>query len=793
MKYKSLDSVSVIAAPMLPKKRTRTRTKKANITGSTGEVAYRTLYNALSGLSYPALYKAQDPFGNHPWVYAAAIAIAFNISQVPFTIYRETDDILKGRESYSRKHYGSWTGPSRGFRRTAVQRHLRKRSRLFGANFKGLEPDYTHEVSQLLTRVNPHMTDSQLWQLTAIELMTKGESFWKLTNEIGEPIGISEIPTYIWPMNPLCIKPIILQGQFVGWQYAQRNTDGSGGYSGKIENLQIWQVIQYKFINPESPLRGMSPLIPAASAIKLDLSSSDHTHATLVNGADPGGLLINKEGFDDPKEEQEFLAKYEQRHRGEKNVGRTGILSGGWDYFKTGMTPKDMDWSNLKMWDRDEILATMRTPKTIVGVTNELNYATQLGQDNNFWMKTLIPILKYFETVIDGTLLFEEPDNIVGAFDLSGVDALRAGLKEQVETANAMSGANLHVPPALSFEKVGLDIEDYEGSDTALISPVLSPVKDVIENAGMLFEQPTNTPEPEQPTNTPEPEVNLEGKSKILIKSKKSKLEVWKNYIATLHYPMMINASRQWRSFILIEKKLQLEKFDEVANEKSWAYGTRALNLFIAEDGYKPYMKAVRPEAVLLDLKSSSKRLGVKIRPVYDKALPGIYDYTITEMGGLSVFELDDPDIVSYFETAERTLTSTAPATIQRNVLKSMRVGIESGETISELRNRIAGIYNISASSAKTLQVARTESSSFINGARDVMFKKTGIEEEEWSTAGDELVRESHVMYGESGSHPIGFNYLTLSGKPGSLTYPGDKGAPADEIVNCRCNMIPSM
>jgi len=120
-----------------------------------------------------------------------------------------------------------------------------------------------------------------------------------------------------------------------------------------------------------------------------------------------------------------------------------------------------------------------------------------------------------------------------------------------------------------------------------------------------------------------------------------------------------------------------------------------------------------------------------------------------------------------------------------------MRAGIEAGETVGQLRQRIAAIYDISASSAKTLQIARTETTPFLNGAREVMMKKAQIEESEWVTANDENVRDDHTAFGESGPHPLGFNYMTVVGKPGTLTYPGERGAPMDQIINCRYCQIP--
>src|SRR4051812_5459986 len=57
--------------------------------------AVLTVTTALSGLNIPAIRRARDPFNNHPWVYAAAIAVALNGSAADFVVMRETPDQVK--------------------------------------------------------------------------------------------------------------------------------------------------------------------------------------------------------------------------------------------------------------------------------------------------------------------------------------------------------------------------------------------------------------------------------------------------------------------------------------------------------------------------------------------------------------------------------------------------------------------------------------------------------------------------------------------------------------------------
>src|SRR5690606_24948377 len=108
----------------------------------------------------------------------------------------------------------------------------------------------------------------------------------------------------------------------------------------------------------------------------------------------------------------------ENRHRGPMRANRLTILKGGWTYTPVGLKPTDIAHLETLRWDRDEIFAVMRVPKTTAGITEQLNYATQLGQDKNLWDKSLGPDVTLIEKTLDATLFYEQPDTIVGAFDL---------------------------------------------------------------------------------------------------------------------------------------------------------------------------------------------------------------------------------------------------------------------------------------------------------------------------------------------------------------------------------------
>lgn len=734
--------------------------------------------SALYQLDSPSIIRAQRPLTNHGWLYAAAMIRAVNLSQAPLYLYRETEATLSRRRDVSLKRYGRWHGPKAGAGRMAVHRHLSKASnpaRYRGARLKALEIDLDHPLSHLLLKPNDILSQAALIQITSLWLSLRGECIWMLIRKDGRPLSIGEYPEEIWPLSPDLFTPRFSQNRLIGWWFKAGTCKVPRGLSSAgMEPIGLHEIIQFKYPNPDDPYRGLTPLTAAASNIDHDLMVSQHNRNILANGADPGGILTY-DGELNPDEEEEGIRKWESRHKGPGRRNRLAILRGAWKYTPTGLSPQDMQHLESQRWNRETLFGVLRVPKSTAGVTDDLNYATQLGQDKNLWDKSLLPDVALIETTLDSTLLFEETDDVVVAFDLSGIEALREGMSSQIDSALKLMDQKAHMPPRTAFELVGLtEIPEYEGDDVSLIPGLVTPVSDILN--------PEEPPPPPPPEETPEDDSDPAEEEEdeetppveeavafvniCLGRSRRNKAaRSWKNFIKV--QGQVENAMRRnWRSWIKIERDLQLAEFDKA---------TKALDI----------------DAILVPLPDLQSRIGAKFRPSYAGALESTYALVDSEVGGVPTFELDDPKITAVFDRRMKILTEGPPKTLQNALRSSLAEGVRTGESIMQLRERVSEVFKISASSPKTLQIARTESAGFMNNAREEMFVLSGFKELEWVTAGDENVRESHKYFGSLGPQPVGTNYLSLPGYPGSasgtLEFPGDTRAGAGEIVNCRC------
>jgi SPP1 gp7 family putative phage head morphogenesis protein len=117
--------------------------------------------------------------------------------------------------------------------------------------------------------------------------------------------------------------------------------------------------------------------------------------------------------------------------------------------------------------------------------------------------------------------------------------------------------------------------------------------------------------------------------------------------------------------------------------------------------------------------------------------------------------------------------------TVQKQIDSQLMQGIEAGENVEQLSDRIRSIYNMTANRAKT--IARTETTGAMNAGSKQYAELGGARYKQWITAGDGEVRDFHeALDGEI----VSINDVFSNG----LDVPGGMGDPA-ETINCRCTL----
>lgn len=132
----------------------------------------------------------------------------------------------------------------------------------------------------------------------------------------------------------------------------------------------------------------------------------------------------------------------------------------------------------------------------------------------------------------------------------------------------------------------------------------------------------------------------------------------------------------------------------------------------------------------------------------------------------------------SVFTATERTMRR-----LVGDVNQALEQGFSEGLGIDGIKELLEDKFT-SMADFELNRIARTEVQSIQNAGAYQTIQDLGIEFQEWVTAGDERVRESHIeVEGE----------IVAVGTPFSngLLHPLDPNGPLEEWVNCRCRAVP--
>jgi len=765
---------------------------------------------ALRDTRSPAASRAKQPYCNHAWVFASAAANADNIAQVDFLIWEETEaeQTRRAKQSLRRgrvKHTSAWI-PNRGKNRSILQRHTHTKRRFTGKHIKALEEDTDHPLSKLFRNPNPRMAGVTLWKATDVYYQLAGNCYWWLVTESGAPWFPGDRIERILVLHPVDMKPLIDQGTGVqvGWQFdVTGKSEGLGvGANGQSIRLMMQEVVHFRNFNMDHVVEGLSLINPAAGAIIQDIMAQQVNTAVLENGADPGGILTSAEPID-PREKRKIIKKWNDRHGGPHSRRKIAVLDGDLKWTKTGMTPEEMQFFDLQSFNRETVMAVLRTNKSVLGLTEDINHATHLAQDRAFWQRSLLPRVRYYESVIDKTIMVIEPDSTVAAFKLEDVEALQEDITSKVKTVKELTGQEIHMPPGQALELVGIDVADYDGSEEALVPPLLTTIDRILEDAEDPPEDTVvdpNAPPPDEEPGDEEDEQALprlrferpEGSSLAHKRGMTSK--VWFDQVTKDTnrirdaFAKLVGAHeklfrKRFRNHVFNLRRETLINFERVSRDKldRVASGSKVnKDLFTPEE----------IETILFNLERAGLDITARTAPLYSKMIEDITDFTESELGRF--FQFDPTDIqVETFLRRRSVMIRSVNGTIRRALRAAIATAIIEGAGFDQLQNSIRQVFNQQVSPFRELRIARTETAQTMSGVRSLIFAAEGVKRVVWATAGDEKVREAHVILGSTGPQNIGHNFMEDLGEPGTLLYPTDPDGPPRQVINCRCVLVP--
>lgn len=622
---------------------------------------------------------------------------------------------------------------------------------------------FIHPALSVLQHVNDLMTFYDLIEATQVYLELVGEAFWVILRR-----GNTGEPVEIWPIRPDWVK-VIPDGKKVvgGYIYTP------GGNPADKLTIPVENMIHFKNFHPLNPYRGKGSVQAAAMPLDIHQFAQDWNRNFFFNSAMPGMVFTSDKKFN-KQAIRRFVEQWQNNYGGRANSHKIAFLGGGFKLEKTTMGARELDFNEQQKVMRDDILAVFKVPKSILGLTEDVNRANAEATTRAFMERVVTPRMRKLVGTLSEKFLpmFKTPGDYFFDFTDPSPDDVELKLKVY---ANARQ-YNWMTPNEIRVQE---NLEPVEGGD------ILGPLTNT---------KPTE-PEPEEPADEEEDTEEEEGKgllsviSKIFVSNGKKKIVERRVY----------KYKKQFKHMMPVPTK----KLEVIAREELQASLTKDLTKLIGElmkNGNKtePVVQKSHEELWTEDAKTAywlnfiektTKRemlLKRRIIPVFEEIesetlakleevkhvrkeirkasvsdlLPEIEKWAsvffaamspilrefIYEEGNQQLallernqpFDMNADPVVNYFQDTLALFITGITETTREQLKVILTEGFDSEEGITQLRNRVKKVMK-NATTDRANMIARTEAIRSTNLAAHEAYRQSGVvEARQWLSERDD-------------------------------------------------------
>lgn len=249
---------------------------------------------------------------------------------------------------------------------------------LYQASSKGVIEIEDHPVLSLLNRFNPHYTHFDSLELMAI--------YYKLFGHC--PILMifdgKKTPSELWVIPPQYLTAISKDAN--GYPTKYRYT-----VNGKSQMIDASSVLDIRNPNPNSPDKSFGIINPIRPVADADYYAKQWNKNLLINQAQPTAVISVPSNIDDTQAKA-LRNMIEETYAGFENAHKIAVLKNGATMTPFSLSPSDMDFSNMRDKNQQEICAMFGVPKILLGLDSGYNRATAETAEMVFAKYTLKPM-----------------------------------------------------------------------------------------------------------------------------------------------------------------------------------------------------------------------------------------------------------------------------------------------------------------------------------------------------------------------------------------------------------------
>ena len=576
------------------------------------------------------------------------------------------------------------------------------------------EEIFEHEIISILDRPNPLMTGTDLLEITSSHLDLTGNAFWYLLRDD------SGVPQEIYPLRPdrlTHIQSIEEPLDIEGYIYQQE--------AGQQIPLEKDEILWFKNFNPDAkypfPDRGRGVVQSSAQIIDTDDFAREWNRNFFGNNARPDGVLTY-EGDLNIEEFERLKKQWEERHQGVSNARKVALLKGGMTYTDIGISQKDMDFVEGRRFSRDEILAMFRVPKTILGITEDVNRANAEASNFVFGLRVLKPRFQKIVNTINEFLLpmFDDAEDLFFDFDTPVPEDRAAILNEYTLGINKFLTRN--------------EIRMREGLPET-------------ENGDEFFapfgEVPVDRVKKDVPKlRSADPQTKGETKPRLRRKVERKRKESRFAVVKKESKRLISDAAKKryakiWIKSIDVNEELFRRGIDKYFDDQQERILKNMKGELQGLEGKEFAMKAVKDfiddslevEAGISMLKQFQRQFG---ETAVDNAL--LLTASLPESVSFNTVAFR-----TFFDNHARRISNTILGTTKRTLFPLLTNALEEGKGIDEIENILSDTFT-GFKDFRTRRIARTEVATIQNFSTIEGYKQLGITKIEWLVASPEDV-----------------------------------------------------
>ncbi|MEO1142604.1 MAG: phage portal protein, partial [Pseudomonadota bacterium] len=219
--------------------------------------------------------------------------------------------------------------------------------------------------------------------------------------------------------------------------------------------------LQLSLYHPLDDHYGFAPIEAAQMALDIHNIASAWNKALLDNAARPSGALVYQGGEGNLTEEQfdRLKQELEESFQGARNAGRPLLLEGGLDWKAMSMSPRDMDFFEVRNAAAREIALAFGVPPQLLGIPGDNTYSNYQEANRAFWRQTVLPLLRRTAQSFESWMQkLQGPDLSLG-FDENAITALsteRDAMIKRILEADFLT---------VNEKRRALDFEPLDGGD----------------------------------------------------------------------------------------------------------------------------------------------------------------------------------------------------------------------------------------------------------------------------------------------------------------------------------------